>query len=99
MSQKRRTYDKAFRSRVALEAIREHKTLAEIARKYDINATLVTKWKKIALANMITLFEDQRSKDYRERKEIDQTDELLKKIGKLSVENDWLKKKSIKFGF
>jgi len=93
LSQNRKSYDKAFRSRVALEAIREQMTLAEIARKFDVNATLVTKWKKIALGGIEIIFEDQRTSESRKRKEIDQNDELLKQIGRLTVENEWLKKK------
>ena len=99
MSQKRKVYDKKFRSKVALEAIREQMTVAEIVRKYKVNAALVTKWKKIALGTMEDLFEDKRTKEAREKREVDQTEELLKQIGRLSVENEFLKKKSNEFGF
>jgi transposase len=99
LSQNRKHYDESFKSRVALEAIREQQTLAEIARKYDINPVLVTKWKKQALENMGSLFIDQRKKEAREKRVTDHEEELLKQIGRLSVENEWLKKKSREFGF
>lgn len=99
MSQNRKHYDESFKSRVALEAIREQQTLAEIARKYDINPVLVTKWKKQALDQMDSLFVDQRKKEAKEKKEVDNQEELLKQIGRLTVENEWLKKKSREFGF
>lgn len=99
MSQSRKHYDEAFKSRIALEAIREQKTLAQIARKYDLNPVLVTKWKKQALDQMDTLFVDQRKKESKAKKEVDNQEELLKQIGRLTVENEWLKKKSREFGF
>jgi len=92
MSQTRKHYDESFKSRVALEAIREQQTLAEIARKYDLNPVLVTKWKKQALENMNSLFVDQRKKDAKEKRDTDHQEDLLKQIGRLTVENEWLKK-------
>jgi transposase-like protein len=74
VSQKRKDYDEELKAKIALEAIREQQTLAEIARKYDLNSVLVTKWKKQALENMGSLFMDQRKKESRAKREVDEKD-------------------------
>lgn len=87
----RRVHPPAFKARVALEAIKETKTIAELSSIYGVHATQITKWKEQALAGLIQLFSDKWKKDEQEK------DELLKalyeQIGKLKVESDWLKKK------
>ena len=87
----RRVHPPAFKARVALEAIKETKTIAELSSIYQVHATQITKWKHRALAGLEQLFSDKWKKDE------EQKDELLKalyeQIGKLKVEGDWLKKK------
>jgi len=76
----------AFKAKVALEAIREQQTVPELARRYGVHANLVYKWKKQFLDNAAAAFErDTEGSDAGGRE-----DELLKKIGELTVERDFL---------
>lgn len=87
----RRVHPPVFKARVALEAIKEQKTIAELSSIYGVHPTQITKWKRQALAGLEQLFSDKWKKDD------DKKDELLRalyeQIGKLKVESDWLKKK------
>jgi len=87
MKRRRRKHSPEFKARVALEAIREQSTAAEIAGKYKIHATVVHKWKKELLEKLPQLFEGNGSglQDATEREA-----ELLKKIGELTMERDFL---------
>jgi transposase-like protein len=91
MSTRRKTFSPGFKAKVALEAIREEKTLNELSAKYEVHANVIRGWKKQALENMEAIFEDKRKK-----KSVDKSsdpDQLYKRIGQMNVENDWLKKK------
>ncbi len=76
----------AFKAKVAIAAIREQETVSAISRHHKIHANQVYKWKKQAVDRMSELFETQsREADGTERES-----ELLKKIGELTVERDFL---------
>lgn len=88
----RKRYDKEFKAKVAIEALRGEKTIQEIAIAYGVHPNLVTSWKKQLLDGADELFEKAgRDKDAEaaERKQ----DVLYKQIGLLQVENEFLKKK------
>lgn len=89
--EKRKTYSAELKAKVALAAIKEERTINEIASEYEIHPNLVTKWKREALANLAHVFEAGN------KKKPDQTEvresELFKQIGQMKVEIDWLKKK------
>jgi transposase-like protein len=87
----RKRYDAAFKARVALEALRGDRTIAEIASRYGVHPNLITTWKKAALKGLPEVFSDKRQRDERAREETEA--ELYQQIGKLKVELDWLKKK------
>ena len=87
----KKNYSAAFKSRVALEAIKAEKTMAEIASQFEVHPNQVTKWKKQALEAMPDIFADKRRK---KKKDKQNSDELYRQIGQLKVELDWLKKKS-----
>ncbi len=91
MSDKRRKFTPTEKAKIALEAIKGELTLAQITAKYAIHATQVNAWKKQALAYMPDAFSDK-SKQENISHDIQLT-ALYEQIGRLKVENDFLKKK------
>jgi transposase-like protein len=78
----------AFKKKIAIEALREDKSIEEIAREYGLHRVQVCKWKKALLDGAESIFE-RPSK----RKPDDEKAALERKIGQLTIEIDWLKKK------
>lgn len=91
-NQMRKTYTAAFKAKVALEAVKGDKSLAELAAKYEVHPNQISQWKKALLAGMPDLFSDKRHK--KEKRTEDETAKLYEEIGRLKVERDWLKKKA-----
>jgi transposase len=91
MRRKKRTLSAAFKTKVVLEALKERQTVSELAEQFDVHPNQISAWKKEFLAGAENAFgnskESLRLKDSEQEKE-----ELFKEIGKLKVENDWLKK-------
>ncbi len=88
----RKRYDGSFKARVALEAIRGERTVAEIAAMYGVHPNQIGKWKKQALDELPNIFSGRYEKREMQGKEF--TDQLYQQIGQLKVELDWLKKKA-----
>lgn len=89
---KRKVLTGAQKAKIALEAIKGHKTVNEIALEYGVHPTQVGLWKKAVLENAATLFDVKRGP-----KPVDAAtdpERLFAKIGQLNMELDWLKKKS-----
>ena len=84
-----------FKSQVALEAIKNQKTVNEFAGEYEIHPTLIGKWKKQLQDGLPSIFADGRAKAA-ENDEALQA-KLYEEIGRLKVELDWLKKKAARF--
>jgi transposase len=95
---KRKQYSAAFKAKVALEAIKEEKTVAEIASEYGIHPTLINKWRREVEENLFILFEDGRKSDNLASDTEQLTGNLYKQIGQLTVEVDFLKKACSKLG-
>jgi transposase-like protein len=94
--QSRRKFSADFKAKVALEAIKNQKTLAELSQQFDVNAVTISKWKAEFLERMAIIFENgQQSKSGSESPELDR---LYSQIGQLKVENDFLKKSARKLG-
>ena len=87
---KRKVYPKELRARVALEAIKENKTVAQISSEYEVHSNMVSKWKKHLQDNIVDIFIRKNEKDPDSEQQIDN---LYKEIGRIQVENGWLKKK------
>jgi len=92
LSGMRKRYDGSFKARVALEAIRGDRTVAEIAAAYGVHPNQISKWKKQALDELPKIFSGRYEKTEALGKEL--TDQLYQQIGRLKVELDWLKKKA-----
>jgi len=93
MKRKRRIFSASQKTRIALEAIKERQTGAEIAVKYEVHPNQVSQWKKEALAGMEEVFIDKRKRQKKESERADLTDKLYSQIGQLQFELNWLKKK------
>jgi transposase-like protein len=91
-------YSAKFKSELVLEALREEEQLGAIAARHNINPNMLRNWKKEFLEKSSTVFdESRREKEMAaERRELEaEREELLKTVGQLTIERDWLKKKSI----
>ena len=89
---KRKQYSGKFKARVALEAIKGEKTIAELSSIYGVHANQISKWKKRAIEVLPELLSTNGQKAEKDSEALQ--DELYKQIGQLKVELDWLKKKS-----
>lgn len=87
--QKRKQYSPAFKAKVALAALREEATTAELSSRYGVHPTMISSWKKALLEGASDIFE----RGQKSRKQADtQVDELYRQIGQLKVERDFLAK-------
>lgn len=91
MSEKRKKYTPAEKAKIALEAIKGEFTLAQISCKYGAHATQINAWKKQALALLPDIFSDKSKQEKNDHTA--ELGELYEQIGRLKVENDFLKKK------
>ena len=89
MKKKRRNHSPEFKAKVALEAAREEKIIAELSREYGVHANQIGTWKRRLLEGASGLFAaaTERSRDSEE-----DAKELLAKIGELTMERDFLSK-------
>ena len=89
MSKKRRQYSSEFKAKVALAAIKNEETVAELAAKFGVHPTMINNWKRALLEGAADLFD----KGQKAKKNRDATvNELYRQIGQLKVENDFLSK-------
>ena len=96
MKQTRRTHSAAFKAEVALAAIKERETLAQLSERYGINQTTISTWKTEFLKHSAEVFSKGSSKT--EEAFEKERNELYAKIGELEMQRDWLKKKSKQMG-
>lgn len=92
MSSKRRNFSASEKYKVALEAIKGDLKNAEISSKYKVHVTQINKWKKQALDYLASSFSGKPNQQEDNGKELA---ELYQQMGKLKVENDFLKKNVI----
>lgn len=91
MMKKRRKFSNEFKSKVALEALREQSTLHEIAKRHSVHPSQVTEWKKALMNNASSVFEKDSDKGEEALKQKIKEDRLLKQIGHLHMQVDFLK--------
>ena len=95
MRKKRNRYSAKEKARIALEAIQGELTLAQISSKYQVHATQINQWKKLALTHLPEAFSHS-SKQVQAEYETELS-ALYEQIGRLKVENEFLKKKHALF--
>jgi len=91
----RKNHDAAFKAKVALEALKGEKTMAQISSEYGVHVNQIRQWRQKLLEELPGLFSDRRQKRDKETEEM--TAELYRQIGQLKVELDWLKKNPCSF--
>jgi transposase len=88
----RRNHTATFKSKVALAALKEDKTLAQLAEQFDLHPNQITEWKKPLFDSAVTVFESDKKSEPLDIKP------LHAKIGQLTLENDFLEGALIKAG-
>jgi putative transposase len=88
----RKQYEAAFKAKVALEAVKGEKTIAQIATEFEVHSNQIRQWCRHLLDVLPEVFSNRRPQQEKARDEIEA--ELYRQIGQLKVELEWLKKKS-----
>ena len=89
MRRKRRNHSANFKAKVALAAVRGDRTLAELAEQFDVHPNQIQEWRRKLLDNAEEVFDrGERSAEANDQK----LKELHAKIGKLTMERDFLEK-------
>jgi len=88
---KRRQHNPEFKARVALDAVKGERTIADLASRHGVHPTMINQWKKALVEGAPDIFERGRRKE----PAVDETmvKELHAKIGELAVANDFLSRK------
>ena len=94
MKRSRRKFTAAFKAQIAIEALKERETLAELSKRFEIHPNIISKWKQEFLSRSSEIFETQPPEVSIEAEK----EKLHAVIGKLQVENEWLKKISKRAG-
>jgi transposase len=92
MSEIRKRHSASMKAKVALEAVKNEKTIAQLASEFGVHPNLIHQWKKRLLEEAPNIFSRHREKLAQEQEHLEA--ELYRQIGQLKVELDWLKKKS-----
>jgi transposase len=93
MGKKRQRRDSGYKAKVALEAVRERKTVGELAGQFAVHPSQIQAWKRTVLERARELFDGPSPA----KREAAQEAELFEQIGRLKMELEWLKKKVARF--
>jgi putative transposase len=96
MAVKRKRHPASFKAKVALEAAKQTRTLAELAKAFQVHPVQISQWKKQLLDGAESLFRDGRRRDAEDGQAIQA--ELYERIGRLNMEVEWLKKSVARCG-
>ena len=86
----RRSFSNEFKAKVALAALKGEKTMAELSSEFGVHANMITRWKIEAKKGLAGVFAGSDREEIREIKQ--KNEELYKTIGRLQVENEWMRK-------
>lgn len=98
MQKKAKQYSAEEKTKIVLETLKGELSMAQISSKYGIHTTQITGWKKQGLELLIQGFKSKVKTGYPNQEYKELIKSLYEQIGQLSVERDWLKKKSELFG-
>ncbi len=90
----RKQYPAAFKAQIVLEALKEVKTVAQIASEHQLHPNLVTKWKQEAVAELPVVFERKSTQAQVQEAQEQKVAQLYEQIGRLTTQLAWVKKKS-----
>ena len=96
MTGKRKWHSAAFKAKVALEAVKQTRTVAELAKVFQVHPVQISQWKKQLLDGAESLFGDGRRREQEEGQALQA--ELYERIGRLNMEVEWLKKSVARCG-
>jgi transposase len=88
----RKIHSAAFKLKVVLESYRPDLTIAQVSSQYKVHSTQIHQWKRKFKEDGPNIFSHKKDPKISEMRE--EKDDLYRQIGQLTVENDWLKKKS-----
>jgi transposase len=88
MKAKRRKFTAAFKAQLAIEALKERETLAELAKRFEVHPNMISKWKQEFVERSSEIFETAAPEESFEA----EREKFYAKIGRLEMERDWLKK-------
>ena len=88
---KRKRYSSEFKAKVAVDALKEQKTLSELANQYQIHSVQISTWKKQLLDGSASIFKNSTNNNQKKQQNLEA--HLYQEIGRLKIELDWLKKK------
>jgi transposase len=90
----RKKYTAAYKAQVAIAALQERESLAELSKRFEVSPTMISRWKQEFLSRSSIVFENPAPKDDFDKEK----ERLYAKIGQLEMERDWLKKTAKKLG-
>ena len=90
MKRKRKQYSPEFKAKVALAALKNEETVAQLAARYEVHPTMIHTWKRNLLDCAANIFAPGHNRDKQAEAKVD---ELYRHIGKLKVERDFLSRK------
>ena len=88
----RKQHTAAFKAQIVLEALKEVKTLAQLASEHQLNPNLITKWKQEAIAQLPVVFERKNSQALIQEAQEHKVAQLYEQIGRLTTQLAWIKK-------
>jgi transposase len=92
MKQTRRKIDAALKAKIALEALREQATVADLAQRYQVHPNQIYAWKKQLQDQAVRAF-DPKAGQEAEAQTAREIEKLHAKIGQLTIENDFFGKR------
>ena len=96
MAGTRKRHTASFKAKVALEAAKQTRTAAELAKAFQVHPVQISQWKKQLLDGAEGLFRDGRGRDRDDHEAVQA--QLYERIGRLNMEVEWLKKSVARFG-